>query len=414
MVSTMSVNKQPWPIATVYSIKDRVNTNPDYQRPPVWSRAQKQLLIDTILRGYDIPMLYWRQTGSRPDRFDVVDGQQRLRAIWEFVEGSFRLPENADPVDGQGIAGCRCDNLPFDLKIRFDMYPLDIVVLSELDEDEVREMFLRLQNGTSLKAQEKRNAFPGRMRDFVKEVAQHRFFSSVAFSNSRYAHDLVAAQMVCIELEGGPANVKNSDLNRMYMTHKDFDSGSREAKSVRKKLDFLSDIFPEKAPELERFNVIALYCVVSELLSLYAVAEIKPQMQTWFIEFERQRREQAQKPEDQGDPEWITYKDRISHSTDAADSIKYRMQFMLKHLLLFFQSLPRKDSQRGFTQEQKMVIFRRDGGICQLRIKCDGARLTWDNWHCDHIEPWVRGGKTTVENGQVSCSECNLSKGGQV
>jgi len=179
-------------------------------------------------------------------------------------------------------------------------------------------------------------------------------------------------------------------------------------------MDFLSDIFPDKAPELERFNVIALYCVVSELQSRYAVAEIKPKLQTWFIEFEKKRREEEQKPEDEADADWVTYKDRISHSTDAGDSIKHRMQFMLRHLLMFFPSLPTKDSQRGFTQEQKRVIFRRDGGICQLRIKCDGARLTWDNWHCDHIEPWVRGGKTTVENGQVSCSECNLSKGGQV
>jgi len=51
------------------------------------------------------------------------------------------------------------------LRIVFDIYPLDIVVI-ETDEDEVREMFLRLQNGTSLKAPEKRHAMTGNMRDF--------------------------------------------------------------------------------------------------------------------------------------------------------------------------------------------------------------------------------------------------------
>ena len=44
------------------------------------------------------------------------------------------------------------------------IYPLDIIVLEDIDEDEVREMFLRLQNGTTLKAQEKRNAYGGTMR----------------------------------------------------------------------------------------------------------------------------------------------------------------------------------------------------------------------------------------------------------
>jgi hypothetical protein len=91
----MEISKKPWPVLSVCGIKNRIDTNPDFQRPPVWSRSQKQLLIDTILRGYDVPKLYWRKTGSGPDRYDVVDGQQRLRAIFEFQSGSahsYRIP----------------------------------------------------------------------------------------------------------------------------------------------------------------------------------------------------------------------------------------------------------------------------------------------------------------------------------
>jgi len=53
--------------------------------------------------------------------------------------------------------------------------------LTDTDEEEVREMFLRLQNGTSLKAQEKRNAMTGNMRDFVKQVASHKLFDNCKF-----------------------------------------------------------------------------------------------------------------------------------------------------------------------------------------------------------------------------------------
>jgi hypothetical protein len=55
------------------------------------------------------------------------------------------------------------------------------VIVSETDEDEVREMFLRLQNGTTLKAQERRNAVPCKVCDFVKDLAEHPFLQAAAF-----------------------------------------------------------------------------------------------------------------------------------------------------------------------------------------------------------------------------------------
>lgn len=407
----MKTNKKPFPLITVYGIRDSINTNPDFQRPAVWGNSQKQLLVDTILRDYDVPKLYWRKTNSKPDRYDVVDGQQRLRALWSFFNNEFKLPKNSDPIDDENIANCKYEDLPHNLRAKFDTYPLDVVILEETDEDEVREMFLRLQNGTTLKAQEKRNAFPGKMRDFVHELSSHNFFSAVGFKNSRFAYDHVAAQLVCLEINGGPANIRNADLNRMYEANTDFDNKGNIAKSVRRTIDILAEIFPERTPELERYNVISLYCIIAELLRNYVISEVKTDLQKWFIGFEADRNDQANKPEEQADPEWVAYNGKISHSTDALDSIRFRMEFMLRHLLQSFPSLSRKDNQRGFTYLQKLAIFRRDNGHCRVKLKCDGIKLTWDDWHCDHILPHSKGGFTTVENGQVSCSACNLSKG---
>jgi hypothetical protein len=274
-------------------------------------------------------------------------------------------------------------------------------------------MFLRLQNGTSLKAQEKRNAYPGNMRGFVRELSKHPFFGKVGFANSRYTYDLVAAQMVCMELAGGPANVKDADLNRMYKENKGFDDKSPEAKSVQKILNALNEIFPERTPELERFNVISLYCVAAELMKQYVFDDAKSHLYEWFLAFETERRMQDAKSGDEVNPEWINYKDRISHSTDAEDSIRWRMEFMLKDLLEKIPGIRLKDNQRMFTHLQRLAIFRRDGGVCQLKIKCDGVKLPWDDWHCDHKIPWSKGGPTTVENGLAACPVCNLSKGGE-
>lgn len=392
--------------------QNRIDTNPDFQRPAVWSNGQKQLLIDTILRGYDIPKLYWRKVSKNPDKYEVVDGQQRLRTIFEFHAGEFHLAKDADDIDGIVVSKMHYEELPEELRHRFDNYDLDIIILTETSEDEVREMFLRLQNGTSLKAQEKRNAMPGKMRTFIKDLAQHPFFSRCQFENTRFTHDLVAAQMTAIELNGGPCHVRNSNLNSMYETQMDFDDKSPKARKIRRVLEYLAQAFTEKTPELERFSVVSLYALVSHCLEKYAMQGRQDALRKWFIDFETLRAAEDLLPADKCDPEILAYKERTSHSTDAQDSIQWRHEFLLRK---FFEAVPDielKDEQRLFSHEQRLAIFRRDGCICQLRLKCEGIKCEWDAWEADHIVPWSQGGKTTVANGQVACPECNVSKGG--
>ncbi len=411
----MEMNKKPWPISTLCGLKDRIDTNPDYQRPPAWSKAQKQLLLDTILRGYDIPKFYWRKISSSPDKYEVVDGQQRIRAIWEFQNNEYKLPKNADPINGEEVKGLYYRDLPEDPRIAFDNYTLDIIVISNSDEEEVREMFLRLQNGTTLTAQEKRNAMPGKMRDFIKNLAEHKFFENCGFSNKRYTFDLVAAQMTLLELEGSLTNIKNADLNKMYTENKEFDDNSKEAKKVKKVLDYLLKVFPEKTPELRRGNiVISLYAIASQLLNGYIISERFEDIRNWFIDFEAYRREQKDLAAEEQDTETMTYQEKISHSTDAKESIEWRHEFLLRKLFEAISDIELKDDMRSFTHEQRLAIYRKDKGMCQLKIKCNGEKCNWDNWEADHIIPHSKGGKTVVSNGQVACPACNSSKGNRV
>ena len=410
----MESSKKTLPMYTVNEIRKLVDTNPDYQRPAVWTMSQKQLLVDTVLRGYDIPKLYWRRVGRKPEKFEVIDGQQRLRALWGFAADEFPLPRDSDPVDGVIVAGSRYGDLSVDLLSKFHAYPLDVVVIDDAEDDEIREMFLRLQNGTTLRAQEKRNAYPGAMRDFVRSLSSHGFFNSVGFTNSRLTFDLVAAQMVRLELAGGPTNVKNRDLNKMYLDETDFDPNGAIARKVRTRLSLLHKLFPEETPELSRYNSIALYATIAELMSNYVRRTFESIFHQWFLGFESKRRAQDTLSEEHAEPGWVQYKEKISHSTDSEDSIRWRMDFMLKDLLLEQPRIEIKDAQRGFTHQQRLAVFRRDGGRCQLGIGCGSATLKWGNWHCDHKIPWSEGGKTCVANAQVACPECNIAKSNRV
>jgi 5-methylcytosine-specific restriction endonuclease McrA len=385
--------------------RKNINTNPDYQRPAVWTRAQKQLLIDSMLREYDIPKMYMHRTGK--DTYDVIDGQQRLRTIWEFFSGGFALAKDADPVDGIEIAGKKYDDLDMLLLDKLNSYNLDFVILNDVSDDEISEMFLRLQNGTTLKAQEKRNAYPGNMRNFIKDLATHPFFVNVVnFQNSRFSHEHVAAQLTLLTMNGDICDIKDRNLNAMYKDNQDFDVNGDVAKKIKRVLNYLLVMFPDKTPELKRYNVVSIYALIKDLLENYAIKGRESEIAKWFIDFEIMRTLEAEKPEDQQDARLAIYQSKTKDSTDAMDSLRYRHEFLKENLLSTITDLEPKDTKRNFDEAQRQVIYRRDKGICQ---QC-GTKCEWNAWQADHIIPWNRGGKTIVSNGQVLCPTCNASK----
>ena len=399
------LTKATWPLFTLSKKRSKINTNPDYQRPSVWTKAQKQMLIDSILRDFDIPKIYLHKTSD--DTFDVIDGQQRIRTIWSFYDDEFALPKDAEPVNGIVVANKKYSELHMDIATIIDSYNLDFVILDNEDEDEIREMFLRLQNGTSLKAQEKRNAMPGQMRDFIKKVSEHEFFQKVSFNNSRFTFDLIAAQITLFCIKKKICNIKDKDLNTMYEDNRDFNESSVEAKTVFKILDYMNTMFPSKCPELKRYNVISLFALIMDMMPNYDIRDREKDIADWFIAFETDRILEEEKSPEEQDPILVLYHEKVSHSTDTVDSLKFRHDLLKESQLTKVHNLPLKDSKRNFDESQRQVIYRKDKGVCQI---C-GKECDWNDWEADHIVPWSKGGKTEIENGQVLCPTCNAKKG---
>jgi len=398
---------KPWPLYSVRMRKPKIDPRPPYQRGPVWSKSKKQLLMDTVLRGMDIPKLYLRAVNKPPYKYEVVDGQQRLHAIWEFCEDAYPLSADCDRVHGHEVADKRFSELPNDLTDEFQSYELSFVILEDTDNDEVEEMFTRLNNGETLTAAEKRNALPGRMKEFIKESAMHPIFQNVPFKNARYAFDQVCAQMTLLELAGEPCDTKARALEKMYKDHVKFDKNGSMAKKIKRVLNFLDNAFPEKTPELRKQNLVSLYLLVSELIEKYAMSGKEDSVRDWFIHFEKERQEEQGKPEDERDPDWVRYQEKILQAVDSKDSIEFRHKTLMNSFLSYCPELELLDPQRAFTAEQRLAIFRKYDGICQ---KCE-KQIKWDQFHADHLVPFSKGGKTTVANGQLLCMACNIAKG---
>lgn len=93
----MKITHRSMKLSALTKKRERIHLNPSWQRGPVWSQPKQALLIDSILRGYNIPMIYLRSLPkSSPHDFEVVDGQQRLRAIWGFIDGDFPLGKDLE------------------------------------------------------------------------------------------------------------------------------------------------------------------------------------------------------------------------------------------------------------------------------------------------------------------------------
>ena len=406
----MDKKREPFPVSTLCGLKENIDTKPDYQRPLVWKLVNKQLLMDTILRGYDIPKFYWKE--NKKDSYEVVDGQQRIRAIWDFQDNQFKMPKDCDPVEDNDIADKFYNELPVSMKKKFDMYLIDVVILYNVENDEeIREMFLRLQNGITLKAQEKRHAFGGNMRDFVIQISKHPFFlEKVGYKDLRFAYESTAAQLILLEINGEATDVRNSNLNNLYKDNKDFDENSNVAKKIKKTISYLNKIFEEHTPELKPYYVQSMYMLISKLLDKHVIDDLEKPIFNFFLEFDQYRSIERDKTENR-DPEITEFQDKVSHSGDSKSSLQWRLDFFLTKFGQKFPDVSLKDDTRNFTHEQKLAIWRRDDQICQIKLKCNGIRLSFSDMDADHIIPHVKGGKTLVSNGRTSCVACNRSKG---
>lgn len=141
---------------------------PKFQRRPVWSMRAKSYLIDTILRGLPIPKLYIRQIidlGSGQTIREVVDGQQRLRAVFEYLDGELRVSK----VHNEEFCRLTYEELPDSVKEEFLGYEFSVDLLLGASDREVLDIFTRINSyGLTLNAQEKLNAeFFGAFRHFV-------------------------------------------------------------------------------------------------------------------------------------------------------------------------------------------------------------------------------------------------------
>ncbi len=212
----MIVKIETWKISKLINMKDKINPEPKYQRSEVWTLSKKQLLIDSILRGYDLPKFYLSETQQPSFDYEVTDGQQRVRSIWEYAKGEFPITI----INSQNIKEKKLFNdLPDESKKLIKDFKLTISLLKSPTEDEKRTLFARLQMGMQLNQAELRHAIQSNIGNAIQGITlTHKVFilNESKIQNIRYKHQDYIDHVIALMHYNGTQDLKANTLRKLY------------------------------------------------------------------------------------------------------------------------------------------------------------------------------------------------------
>lgn len=206
-----------------------LDLRPNFQRGEVWTINKKKLLIDSILREWYVPPVH--TVALSEGKAEVLDGQQRLTAIKDFLDNQFAVDGHIEPKDEEitELHGKKFKDLPSNVQKKIERFGIKIYEITEYNHGEPSELFYRLNQTVKLTSSEARNAIFGDVRDDISSFVSYMEKLDVGrnilgFSNSRMAYNDLLSR-VCLLLEKDSIRYQLSDatLTNRYRNDNSFD-----------------------------------------------------------------------------------------------------------------------------------------------------------------------------------------------
>lgn len=452
-VSTKSFNlKDFWEYPEDYVVR------PPYQRKNVWSKRKKQALLDSLFRRYYVPRLVLREIrlGREQTKMEVVDGQQRINTAREFFEGDIGLPDSLADVH-QDLPGKSYQDLDSDKRRFVDKHlTYDVDLIKNIDDPKdpehqtiAAEIFWRLQQGEDLNYMEEAH---GRLsslpRNLIVKYAddiafdydsyspvdhnkeKHRFFDVIDRGNDRMQHLSLLARLLILEANEGPADITASAVQAFIEEGQVEDGvGSNEyeetdvAKRTLMYMNAVYKVFSDdpmvrEGDGLKEFKteyfIISSYLLLRHLRLYYVFDDrVAGLFREFIISFHERWKRRSE-----DDNEVLIFSDN-RQQTQGEIAIRQRIirQLFFEYSEDSDVDIRVKDSQRRFSEAERIAIYRRDEGLCQKCLEKgsteDEALVPWEQYDADHVLPHSKGGRTEIENAQVLCRAHNKLKGAE-
>ncbi|MBN2315865.1 MAG: DUF262 domain-containing protein [Sedimentisphaerales bacterium] len=316
--------------------EDSLELSPDFQRYPVWLQPQKEYLIETIMLELPMPEIYMvnRITPSGDSKYVVVDGQQRLRTIIEFINEELVIKHTLESF--KHVTTFK--DLTDDEKQKFWRYPIVVRDLEDSTDSDIRGLFQRLNKySVALNEQELRNArFKGEYLQAVQKLGEHDFWaSSGVFSANDFRRmlDLEFISILLTTLIAGIFNRKER-LDEFYAMYEDeFEESNFYNDNFNKILDVIDMALPniKKTRWKNKADFFSLFIAVANLGVKKSDAQVVAQLEKLFPDFAN-KVEKAKIEPDEVEGNFREYLDAATYGTNDKEKRQRRVKILSEYL----------------------------------------------------------------------------------
>ena len=330
----------------------RLNIRPAYQREFIYKDSQRNAVINTILNNFPLNVLYWiiNKDGS----YEVLDGQQRLISIGQYLTGSFSLNFKF------------FHNLVEEELNQILNYKLMVYFCEGTDSEKLNWFKTINIAGAKLEEQELRNAiYTGPWLSDAK-----RYFSRNNCPAYQIASNYLVGNVIRQDyLEAAISWISKNQIEE-YMALNQFNVNAIDLwNSFEKTIAWFKSVFPTYRKEMKGLPIGELYYRFNQ--NEYDPVQMESIVGTLMADEDVEKKKGI---------------------------YQYVFDGNEKHL-----------SIRKFKDNVKRYLYETQNGIC---VHC-GKHFEMEEMEADHITPWSKGGKTIPENCQMLCLNCNRTKSDQ-
>lgn len=230
-----------------------------YQRKTVWGLKDNIRLIETILLKLIIPEIFLWDFDTDPNNgatiTHIVDGQQRINAIFDFIAGKYKLQKKylTDNEIQEKYGDKYFEDLDDDTKKSIWSYEMSIIYLDkDFSIDDVRKMFYRLNlTDYNLNEQEKRNSLNSKFGVVSEELANEDFWSEYKVFSPRDVRRMqdieYCSSILVLAREGIIDQTKNDRLDQIYKEFcEDYRDSELDIQKVHRAMELIEKLTEEE------------------------------------------------------------------------------------------------------------------------------------------------------------------------
>lgn len=354
----------------VFGYDGRLTIRPSFQREFCYSDKKRDMVIDTVRKGFPLNIMYWNKAGN--DTYEVLDGQQRTISLGQYLNSDFAIKINGNDKFFHNLTDTE--------KKQIEDYELTIYICDGTEEEKLE--WFRVINiaGETLTNQELLNAaYTGAWLADAKNYFSKR--------------NCVAGQMADGFIKGNPIRQDYLEKALSWIADRDgLESGGKYMAIHQHDADA---------------NDLWLYFqeVISWAKRLFPnISKKLTESQEWGILYNKYKQKAYNTNEMKALMDKLILDEDVTKQTGI---IPYVLSDRTKHDEKLL-------SIRVFSEQMKRRVWEKQGHKCPYCVKNGiDTEYAFEDMQGDHIIPWSQGGRTVEDNCQMLCQKCNNDKSAQ-